>query len=164
MKVATDDFNLQVYLPYLLNRAAIRFADAFCDVVRPYDISIGMWRVLAAVRWQPGIRMGELAQATSIEISTLSRQVSAMERRALLKRGRSRDDARAVEVVLTPEGERMVEEILPRALECQDILVGGLSEDDVQQLYRLLAAVFRNGEELGYRSAVWAAGQALAED
>jgi DNA-binding MarR family transcriptional regulator len=144
MSVLADNFDLQTYLPYLLNRAGIRFADAFCEVVRPYDIGLGMWRVLAVVRRQPGIRMGELAHATSIEISTLSRQVSAMEIRGLLKRGRSREDARAVEVVLTGEGERITDDILPQARECQDILIRGMSEQEIQQLYRLLALVFDN--------------------
>lgn len=144
MSAATDDFDLQTYLPYLLNRAGILLADAFCEVVRPYEIGIGMWRVLAVARRQPGIRMGELASATSIEISTLSRQVSAMEQRGLVKRGRSREDARAVEVILTDEGIKMTDAILPQARQCQDVMIRGLSEQEIEQLRHLLAIVFRN--------------------
>jgi DNA-binding MarR family transcriptional regulator len=144
MSVTEKDFDLQAFLPYLLNRTGIRFAESFCDVVRPYDLGLGMWRVLAVLRRQPGIRMSELAHETSIELSTLSRQVTSMEARGLLRRGRSADDARAVEVVPTPEGLRIIEEILPAAHRYQEVLIQGLSDNEVQLLYSLIDRIYRN--------------------
>ena len=40
---------LDDYLPYLLNRAGARIADAFGKVTRQHGISLQMWRVLAAL-------------------------------------------------------------------------------------------------------------------
>jgi len=70
---------LDSYLPYLLNRAGARIAASFSEEVRPLGATLQMWRVLAALRERDGRRMGDLSETTSIEVSTLTRLVDAME-------------------------------------------------------------------------------------
>jgi DNA-binding MarR family transcriptional regulator len=143
-----DDYDLQASLPYLLNRVAHRLAEAFTEDLRPFDLSIGMWRVLAVLRPGGVIRMGELAEATSIEISTLSRQITAMQARGLLRRKRSQEDARAVEVDLLPEGRMLADKILPFARRLETVTVRDMLPAEQTHLRALLEQLFVNCEAL----------------
>jgi len=85
---------LDSYLPYLLNRAGARIAASFSEEVRPLGATLQMWRVLAALRERDGRRMGDLSETTSIEVSTLTRLVDAMEQKGLVARRRDAGDGR----------------------------------------------------------------------
>src|SRR5579884_3813430 len=93
--------HLQDFLPYLLNRAGMRIGTMFSRDVAPYGITLPMWRVLLEL-WHKGEhRLGELAVLTSIDISTLSRLLVAMQRKRLIVRRRSGLDRRALSLSLT---------------------------------------------------------------
>jgi DNA-binding MarR family transcriptional regulator len=139
-----SSFDLQRYLPYLLNRAAIRITEAFQRELRKDDLSVVMWRVLA-VLWHDGsMRLGALAEATSIEVSTLSRLVTSMQARLLVSRTRCTEDARAVEVDLTAEGRAIAERIVPLALEYEGKALSGMSAEDGDALRQLLTRLYGN--------------------
>lgn len=143
-----SSFDLQRYLPYLLNRAAIRITEAFQRELRKDDLSVVMWRVLA-VLWHDGsMRLGALAGATSIEVSTLSRLITSMQARMLVSRTRSTDDARAVEVDLTAEGRAIAERIVPLALQYESMALAGMSAADGDALRQLLTRLYGNLSEL----------------
>src|SRR5208282_6365190 len=82
----TKMFDLASYLPYLVNRIGVRLAGAFGKELAAYGITLPMWRVLAALRHRGSQRVGRLAAATSIEVSTLSRLLAGMDRRGLVRR------------------------------------------------------------------------------
>lgn len=139
-----SSFDLQRYLPYLLNRAAIRITEAFQRELRKDDLTVVMWRVLA-VLWHDGaMRLGALAEATSIEVSTLSRLITGMQARALVSRTRSTEDARAVEVDLTAEGRAIAARIVPLALDYEATAIAGISGEDGDALRRLLIQLYDN--------------------
>ncbi|HEY0525691.1 MAG TPA: MarR family transcriptional regulator [Stellaceae bacterium] len=137
-------FNLQEYLPYLLNRSAVRIVDTFTDDLRTVGITLPMWRALAALRHGGPMRLGELAEVTSIEMSTLSRTVAAMSRKRLLSRTRSSSDARAVHVALTHEGFALTERLIPSALRCEAAALDGFTGAEVEMLRSLLYRLYAN--------------------
>jgi MarR family transcriptional regulator, organic hydroperoxide resistance regulator len=137
-------FNLQEYVPYLLNRCAIRGVETFVGDLRAASITLPMWRALAALRHGGSMRLGELAEMTSIEMSTLSRTVAAMNRKSLLSRTRSSSDARAVQVTLTPEGLALTERLIPAALRCEAAALDGFTGAEVELLRSLLRRLYGN--------------------
>ena len=143
-----SSFDLQRYLPYLLNRAAIRITEAFQRELRKDDLSVVMWRVLA-VLWHDGaMRLGALAEATSIEVSTLSRLITSMQARMLVSRTRCTEDARAVEVDLTDEGRSIAERIVPLALHYEEKALADMSAADGDALRQLLVRLYGNLSDL----------------
>lgn len=137
-------FDLQNYLPYLINRAGIRISDHFSVELRRFDLSIAMWRVLASL-WHDGpMRLCDLADSTSIEVSTLSRQITGMQRRRLVTRTRATDDARAVEVDFTVEGRAITGQIIPLAAAYENVALQGFTAEEGAALRRLLTQLYRN--------------------
>ena len=64
-------------LPYLLARLGVRMGDLFARVIRHERLTLPMYRVLAALSEQGRpLRLGEIAELTSADVSTLSRIVA----------------------------------------------------------------------------------------
>jgi DNA-binding MarR family transcriptional regulator len=136
--------NLQDFLPYLLNRAGLRIGVMFSRDVEDFDVTLPMWRVLVELWHNGDHRLGELAERTSIDLSTLSRLLVAMQRKGLILRRRSGLDGRALSLTLTPRGIELTERIVPHALHYENIAMRRLSERDVLKLKELLKTVYDN--------------------
>lgn len=137
-------FQLGNYVPYLLSRAGVSLATSFSRELDQFGITLPMWRVMAALLDEGEQRLGDLARLTAIELSTLSRIAATMEAKGLVSRRRSGKDARAVLVGLTADGRRRTEAIVPRALECENSAIAGMTEDEVRTLKGLLHRLYGN--------------------
>ena len=141
-------FDLGRFLPYHINRTGVRLASAFGAELARYDLSVPMWRVLAAL-WRDGARKAtDLMADTSIEQSTLSRLLAAMEQRELLVRRRSPDDARAVVAELTRQGRALTKELIPYALRNERIALRGFSNEEIDMLLGMLGRIYDNAADL----------------
>ena len=136
--------NLQDFLPYLLNRAGLRIGVMFSRDIEEFGVTLPMWRVLIELWHNGDHRLGELAERTSIDLSTLSRLLVAMQRKGLIVRRRSGLDGRALSLTLTRRGMELTERIVPHALHYEDIAMRRLSERDVARLKELLKMVYDN--------------------
>lgn len=149
-----EQHDLGASLPYLLNRAGVHIAAAFIDEVGPrFGVTVPLWRILAALLRQDGQRLTELAEHTSIDVSTVSRLVSGAVRRGLVSRHRAEDDARSVAIGLTEAGRALVLQIVPVAQLYERIALSGFDEQEVAQLKDYLNRVYRNVVSLGPKSA-----------
>ena len=102
------------------------------------------WTMLATLKMQGPMIQRALARYLNIEGPTLSRHLESMERRGLVARTRDGADRRAAIVSLTPSGEHMYAEIETVALESQQRMLYGLSDEEVVQLGQLLDRILRN--------------------
>ena len=109
-------YRLTESFPYLVNRVGVRVGEVFSRRLEAYDVTLPMYRVMAALRMQGDQRLGDLAEVTSVEMSTLSRLISAMVAKKLVSRQRPEDNGRAVEINLTAQGRTLVEELMPLSL------------------------------------------------
>ena len=82
--------DLENYLPYLINRVGSALVANFSEnALAGHDLSIAMWRVLAALSTNGEQRQIDLATMTSTDASTLSRLVTRLVRIGLVTRSRS---------------------------------------------------------------------------
>jgi len=139
---------LQDFLPYLLNRAGLRVGLMFSRDIEPFDVTLPMWRVLVELWHNGDHRLGELSERTTIDMSTLSRLVVAMQRKNLVVRRRSGLDGRALSLTLTPRGLALTEKIVPHALHYEDVAMEGMSAREVATLKDLLKRVYSNLEKI----------------
>jgi DNA-binding MarR family transcriptional regulator len=140
---------LETYLPYLLNRAGVRIADAFSKDIRPLGATLQMWRVLAALRELNGSRMGDLSEKTSIEVSTLTRLVDSMEKKKLVARRADPADARAIVLHATAAGRSLTQRILPIAGRYEKVALQGFGVGEAERLKAALRRLYANAGKLG---------------
>jgi DNA-binding MarR family transcriptional regulator len=137
-------YRLTDAFPYLIARVGMRMGELFSRRLARHGLTLPMYRVMAAL-WQRGDqRLGDLSDMTSIELSTLSRQVGVMQRKGLLSRTRPDVNARTVEINLTGAGRALVEKLIPLAQRHEELGLRGFSADQVAILKTNLAAVYHN--------------------
>ena len=64
-------YKLTDSVPYLLNRVGVRMGDLFSRRIASYGVTLPMYRVMAALKENPDQRLNDLAEMTTIELSTL---------------------------------------------------------------------------------------------
>jgi DNA-binding MarR family transcriptional regulator len=139
------DFDLTRYLPYLINRAGIRLAGAFTAAIRRRGITLQMWRVLAALNHADGQRVSDLAELTSIDVSTLSRLLGAMQKKGFVERRRpGRGDARIVTVRVTERGRAATARVIPLARRYEAVALAGFTAGEQLALKAMLVRVYGN--------------------
>jgi DNA-binding MarR family transcriptional regulator len=94
--------------------------------------------VLELVVSRPEWRMTELAQASRVDPSTMTRTIDRMTRNGLVERSTAEDDLRSVQVRATPEGLRRFREIAVQRLEIMREYVSVLGYEDAAQLADLM--------------------------
>lgn len=137
---------LQEFLPYLLNRAGLRIGVMFSREIEHFGVTLPMWRVMIELWYNGDHRLGELAERTSIDISTLSRLLVTMQRRQLIVRRRSGLDGRALSLTLTDKGLELTEQIAPFAMAKEATATRGMKAADIQKLRVLLSQIYTNLE------------------
>jgi DNA-binding MarR family transcriptional regulator len=73
------------------------------------DLTLEQFQALHAVSAADQPSIGALSASLGVELSTMSRNVALLERNGHLRRARSADDARVVQVRLTARGKRALE-------------------------------------------------------
>ncbi len=139
-----NDYDLESALPYLLNRAGTRIAEAFSQEIKQHGISLSAWRVIASLYHREGQTLSELAEHTCIELSTLSRQAANMAKDKLLKRVQNGNDGRSIRFLLTAKGRKLAFQAVPLADLYERVALSGISPDDATRLKALLAKVYIN--------------------
>lgn len=143
--------DLDASIPYLIARAGITTGQAFSGELKQFGLSLNEWRVCASLRFRPHQRLSDLAVNTSCDASTLSRTVDGLCSRGLLVRERSPDDARAVALRLTPDGNALTERVIPLARLYERVALAGIDPQQVQLLRELLHRIYDNMATLAGR-------------
>jgi DNA-binding MarR family transcriptional regulator len=94
--------------------------------------------VLAALTRCGPRRQGELAEATFLDPSTVSRYVAQLVRAELVSRRPDPADGRAVQLVATQQGAALAEEAAARRQSMLGGMIADWSAEDARMLLRLL--------------------------
>jgi len=136
-------------LPYLLARLGVRMGDLFVRVIRHEKLTLPMYRVLAALSEQGhALRLGEIAELTSADVSTLSRIVADMSRTGLLTRDRPEHDQRSLQVALTPKGAELASRLMPIAQYYEEVATGEMTVKEAAELKAVLVELYKNLDRL----------------
>jgi DNA-binding MarR family transcriptional regulator len=138
------DHDLDHSVGYLLNRAARIIAARFSDDLKPYDINLQAWRVLAALRHEDDQTLSDLASHTGSELSYLSRAVGALESKDYIRRSEPPSDRRNIHLSLTAAGTAIVSELSPRAWRIERVSVKGVSARELDITLKTLRTVYSN--------------------
>lgn len=138
----TDD-ELDTWIPVAaLLELLPRELDA--QLLRDADLTHFDYFALSMLTNAPGhrLQMKQLASMTNATMPRLSHVVSRLERRGLVAREPNAADARGVDVVITPEGRRVVLQATPgHVATVRDLVLDALDDRQREQLREIAAAV-----------------------
>ena len=102
------------------------------------DLDFSTFILLKTVAHLGPMRLSALAAELDLDASTVSRHVKSLEDRGLLARTGDPDDGRAFRVALSDDGNARIEEAAAHRRELIGSLVGDWSDQDREDLRRLL--------------------------
>ena len=152
MDIDTTDKNfvLEDFVPYLLNRIVNRLNSELKDALNAMKLTVTHWRVIAVLTARSPMTVSELVTLTVTEQSSLSRSLMQLETKGLVERVTNAEDARQVEVHLTPAGQAAFAKLWPLACGIADHALDGLSREEhdafVETLHRILDNIRRSPE------------------
>ena len=137
-----DPFDLQDFLPYLLNQAAEATSRGFQATYRnQYGLTRTQWRVMANLGRFGAMTARDICRISHIDKTKVSRAVAGMEAEGLLTRATSDQDRRAENLSLTPKGRAVLAEIGQRALAFDADLRARLGPDIAARIDTILREI-----------------------
>lgn len=122
---------------------------AIASRLKAFDIPYGAWGFLRQLWQKDGQTQLELASALDLSASTVVFGIDRMEKMDLILRERSSTDRRNVHIQLTKKGKALEAQLLPVAVEVNEIAVSDISKQDLElfsQVLDRIQTVLRNDE------------------
>lgn len=126
---------------YNLRKAQIAVFQNFQSAVAPYDITPGQFGVLILIRENTGLSQSELGNAVGIDRSTMVAVIDRLENRGWVVRAPSPSDRRSYALELSPQGDSLVDELIPRVRDHERTMLRNLSAQEQQALLDMLRRI-----------------------
>lgn len=134
---------------HLLHRAGQCADTLFQSEISALDVTPRQYAALLAVAKSPGSSQSDLVTATGIDRSTMADLIRRLEKRGLVRRRRTREDARAYAIALTEEGQRVLKAAVPAATRADAKLLAAMMDQQARAFVDYLSTIidaFHRGE------------------
>ena len=138
-----ESFEPMRSLGFLIKRCGALMAQIAENEFQSQPISFTQWIVLMKLRFHAHLSATQLSEEIGHDMGALTRLVDSLERSGFVRRERSQQDRRAVEITLTAEGRRQVEGSIHILVDMMNQLVEPFSSSEIDaliaQMQRMLA-------------------------
>ena len=131
------------FAPFRLNRLAAEVSAALsCEYRERYGLDIPEWRVLATLGFRNDACSAQyISHCTRTHKSTISRAVTALMKRHLVERVENADDRREFQLRLTRQGKALYQQLIPRLLRREQVILSCLSAQEHRDFAKLLGKI-----------------------
>lgn len=133
---------------YLLDRTARRVKQYAQQEFASgnFEVTVDQWLVLKSLDNDKYLKQTELAELTGKDNPTLTRIIDLLCRKGLTERVVHKTDRRSFTVHLTDAGKDKLKELTPKVTEIRMKAWDNLTENDYEQLKRILNKIYQNLE------------------
>ncbi|MBS0508534.1 MAG: MarR family transcriptional regulator [Proteobacteria bacterium] len=139
--------DMLLYVLWIIQTHAGRAMVQLCEA--EFGMSRREWRVLAHLAGQEGLQPSELALRAGLDRARISRALTGLVQKGLVRRVPRPGDRREVMLQLTDDGHAVYARLLPRVAHIQGRLLSALSQEEVGQLSDLLGRVALQARAMG---------------
>lgn len=91
-----------------------------------------------------GLTQNQLAEKLNKDKTNIARMASSLEKKGFIKRAHPKEDRRSLMLYLTEDGKDLGEKVIPVAEDFNDVVTQGISNEEIQELERLLSKIDQN--------------------
>lgn len=142
----SDQFRVDAYPFYLLNRAVSRYNVVIESLLRQIGLDIPSWRVLMILGEAEPLPIAQVAKSAVINISTMMRIVERMQKADLIETTASSSDGRVTELRLTATGREKLSAAREASAPVYRKLIRGFSATDFGRMLDMLGRLHDNLE------------------
>jgi DNA-binding MarR family transcriptional regulator len=126
---------------HLLHRVEQFAGDVFHEEMMDAGLTPRQYAVLLTVSQNEGLSQTSLVDKTGIDRSTLADIIRRMLKKGLLRRKRTREDARAYAVRLTPKGKEALSAAIPAAVNADERILNALPVAEREEFLKSLLSI-----------------------
>ncbi len=123
-------------------------------VMTPLYISMGLSIIqvstMRATHDHPGLMQKQLAEAVGVSPPAMVGILRGLEERGLLESRRNAKNRRIIQIYVTDEGEKLLEQIAEYGDKASDQFLMGMTEEEVATLCSLLQRISVNGNHFDF--------------
>jgi DNA-binding MarR family transcriptional regulator len=133
VRAILDDFQLENVGSHLLRRAHFIAEELFAQEFADESLTPRQKAALIIVYQHPGLNQNALADRLYMDRNTVAEMVKRLAATGMLRRVSAKDDQRAYELFLAPDGAALLNRVMPR-----DVLVERRVLERLPEEYRML--------------------------
>lgn len=142
-----QSFRLEDHIFYLFGQTFFYRDVLLNKELRRFGVDYRKWRVLAVLNQHPGCSMQHLANEAAVDRTSLNYTVRNMIEQNLVLREERPSDRRSVKLALTPQGHRLLQQILPHVIELNTRCLSGFGKKEVDTITAQLRRMIDNIRE-----------------
>jgi DNA-binding MarR family transcriptional regulator len=143
-----DSYRMEESVGYLLAQLRARLVGAIDAESAAYDITHAQWSTLLYIGKGNGNgrTAAELCRRTSCDTGSMTRMLDRLEEKGLIRRCRSTEDRRVVNIEFTPAGAELYPKLPAIAIRVLNRHLRGFSHEELDQLKGFLRRMLANSE------------------
>ena len=123
---------------FVLRQAYTFFDKSYEKILSDHQLNNSTWITLYVLLITgEAMYPHQLAKFLPIENTSLSPVIDKLENRGLIKRSRSKEDKRTVQIFLTEKGYKLMTEVNPETIELAKFVYGALSPEEARTLIKI---------------------------
>jgi DNA-binding MarR family transcriptional regulator len=123
---------------FMIRLVQLKFFDGFYEQFAEMGVTPASYAILALIRDNPGVPPSTVASLLRLRLPNLIKMLNELESSGVIKRNRSKADRRAVELVLTPKGTKLIQEAAKVSEPYERRMLAPLSEAEQSALIAML--------------------------
>jgi DNA-binding MarR family transcriptional regulator len=123
---------------FMLRLAQLKFFEGFYEEFAALGLTPATYAIFVVIRDNPGVPPSSLASLLRLRLPNLIKILNELESSGFIKRNRSKADRRAVELMLTPKGAKLIAEGARLTEPYNQKMLAPLSEAEQRSLLELL--------------------------
>ncbi|MCB2196463.1 MAG: MarR family transcriptional regulator [Bacteroidetes bacterium] len=141
-----DNFNINESLGYLIGKTNSLMRNQFNKLIKENgnNATSEQWGILNIINEFPGIIQSEIAQKGLKDKTNITRMLDLLEKNGYVERKPSKTDRRLYKIFITDTGKKLLDEIIPIAIEVNKMSVSVLNENEVSIFISLLKKINNN--------------------
>lgn len=139
-----DNFRPENSMGYLMRRIMGVIAQDVEREMEPFGLTDAQWKPLLRLYLRQANTVAELARCCEMDAGSMTRLLDRVEAKGLLRRVRSSEDRRVVNIELTPDGLAAAAQIPVILSRVQNNALRGFSETEWRSLQDFLQRIFTN--------------------
>jgi DNA-binding MarR family transcriptional regulator len=113
--------------------------------MQPLELTGMQWEPVMMLWLKRADTVASLARVSQMAFPSMTRMLDRLEEKGLLRRERSEDDRRVVNLHLTPKGRKIASKIWPIVVEGMHVHLDGFKKEELAQFNDFLGRMLANG-------------------
>jgi DNA-binding MarR family transcriptional regulator len=123
---------------FMVRLVQLKFFEGFYEHFAEFGLTPATYAILMLIRDNPGVPPSALASLLRLKLPNLIKILNELESTGIIRRNRSKADRRAVELILTPKGAKVIQEAASTTEPYNRQMLAPLSDSEQGKLLELL--------------------------